>query len=89
MMQGVRTTVTLEPDAEALVKRLMRERDMSFKQAVNHAIRTGLTPAAQGKPFRTRTHDLGVRAGVDLDKALQLAGEFEDQEIVRELQRGK
>jgi len=84
----VRTTVTLEPDAEALVKRLMREREMSFKQAVNHAIRAGLTPSP-GKPFRTRTHDLGVRAGVDLDKALQLAGEFEDQEIVRELQRGR
>jgi hypothetical protein len=84
----VRTTVTLEPDAEALVKRLMREREMSFKQAVNHAIRAGLTPP-QGEPFRTRTYDLGVRPGVNLDKALQLAGELEDQEIGRELRRGR
>ncbi len=61
---------------------------MSFKHAVKHAIRAGSTPP-RGKPFRTRTHDLGLRPGVNLDKALQLAGEFEDQEIVRKLQRGK
>jgi len=32
---------------------------------------------------------MGVRAGVDLDKALQLAGELEDAELVRKLELRK
>jgi hypothetical protein len=86
----VRTTVTLESDVELLVKRRMRERDLSFKQAVNEAIREGLTsPAAECEPFRTKTYDMGLKPGVNLDKALQLAGELEDAEIVRKLRLGK
>jgi len=38
----VRTTVTLDPDTRLLVERSMRERGLSFKQAVNEAIRAGL-----------------------------------------------
>ena len=84
MMLGMRTTITLEPDVEALVRRLMRERDLSFKQAVNQAIRTGLTGDDETSPFRTPTSDLGV-ATVPLDKALTLAGELEDEHLVRKL----
>ena len=90
MMPGrMRTTVTLEPDVEALVKRRMRERDVSFKQAVNDAIRAGLAPRAPSKPFDFPTYRMGVKAGVNLDKALQLAGELEDAEIERKLERRK
>ena len=86
----MRTTVTLEPDVDLLVKRLMRERDLSFKQAINQAIRDGLTsPAGEREPFRTKTYDMGLKPGVNLDKALQLAGELEDAEIVRKLRLGK
>ena len=35
----MRTTITLDPDVEALVKRLMRDRGLSFKEAVNAANR--------------------------------------------------
>jgi hypothetical protein len=35
----VRTTVTLDADTEALLRRRMRERGLSFKQALNDAIR--------------------------------------------------
>lgn len=89
MVQRVRTTVTLEPDVEVLVKRLMREREMSFKGAVNYAIRRGLaSDSGERKPFRTKTYDMGEPT-VNLDKALQLAGELEDQEIIRKLRLGK
>jgi hypothetical protein len=79
----VRTTITLDPDVEAQVKRLMRERGLSFKEAVNTAIRAGLQPAA-GEPFRTPTYDMGAPL-VDLTKVLRLAGEIEDEEIIRRL----
>jgi hypothetical protein len=32
---------------------------------------------------------LGVRAGINLDKALRLAGELEDEEILRKLELGQ
>jgi len=86
----MRTTVTLEPDTEALLKRLMRERDLSFKQAINEAVRRGLTsPPADREPFRTKTYSMGVRPGVNLDKANQLAGQLEDQELLRKRARGE
>jgi hypothetical protein len=78
----MRTTVTLDPDAEAVVKRLMRERGLSFKEAVNSAILAGAGPAAE--PFRTKTFTMG-EPRVDLTKALRLAGEMEDEEILRRL----
>jgi len=54
--------VTLDPDVELLLRRAMEERGLSFKQAVNEAIRAGL-----GAPGRTArrtvfpTYDLGSR----------------------------
>jgi hypothetical protein len=80
----MRTTITLEPDVDALIRRLMRERSLSFKQAVNLAIRTGLTSGDDTPPFSTPTHDMGV-ASIPLDKALRLAGELEDEHLLRKL----
>lgn len=62
----------------------MRERGLGFKEAVNFAIRAGLAPETGEKSFRTRTFDLGVPL-VPLEKALRLAGELEDEELVRKL----
>lgn len=88
-MPAMRTTVTLDPDVAALLQRRMEERGIPFKQAVNDAIRAGLTdPAAAPRPFRTRTADLGVPT-VPLDRALALAAAFEDEEIARKQQIGK
>lgn len=87
MHQPMRTTVTLEPDVEALVKRMMRERDISFKQAVNDGLRAGLAGEAR-QPFRTATFSMG-HPRVPLDKALQLAGQMEDEEILRKMALGK
>jgi len=84
-----RTTVTLDADAEALVRKRMRERNLSFKQAINEAIRSGLAAdAARPREFRTPTRSLG-EPKVDLTKALALAGQMEDEEILRKLAAGK
>ena len=83
----MRTTVTLDPDVEALIKSAMVEKHLSFKEAVNQAIRAGLSPRRR-EPFRQRTFDLGFRPDVSYDKALQLAAAVEDEEIVRKLSLG-
>ena len=83
----MRTTVTLEADVEALLKQCMHERGLSFKRALNDAVRAGLTqPAAPIPPFKQRTTHMG-RPKVDLTKALSLAGELEDQELLRRHRR--
>jgi hypothetical protein len=81
----MRTTITLDPDTEALVRRLMRERRLSFKEAVNQAIRAGLAPAPVASEARTPTFRMGFDPAIPLDKALRLAGEVEDEELVRRL----
>jgi plasmid stability protein len=83
----MRTTVTLDDDTLALIKTRMAQHGTSFKEALNDAIRDG----AAGKPtpsaFVTRAADLGVPM-VSLDRALQLAAEFEDDELLRRQRRG-
>lgn len=83
----MRTTVTLDPDTAALVQRRMRERGISFKQALNDAIRASAD--REGRPrFRTATAPLGTPT-VNLDRALQLAADLEDEELTRRTRLGK
>ena len=83
----MRTTVTLDPDTAALIRHRMRERGISFKRALNEAIRAG-ADENRGAPFRTATASLGVPV-INLDRALQLAAELEDEELVRKTRVGK
>jgi hypothetical protein len=62
---------------------------MSFKQALNDAIREGLTKLRNAPtPFRTATAGLGLPS-VNLDRALAVASDLEDEELVRKMRRGK
>jgi hypothetical protein len=83
----MRTTVTLDDDTLALVQRRMREHGVSFKRALNDAIRDGAQDRPAPAPFITRTADLGVPA-VNLDRALQMAAQLEDDELIRRQRRG-
>ena len=76
--------MSLEPDTNAIVRRLMRERGLTFKQALNEAIRAGTANCKVSKAFRTRTVELG-RPAIPLDKALRLAADLEDDELIRKL----
>lgn len=80
----MRTTVTLDADVEVLVKQAMREHGLSFKQALNQAIRAGVSNAAGtgAEPFRQRNFGMG-RPKVDLTKALSLASELDDQQLTQ------
>lgn len=74
----MRTTITLEPDVEILLKKAMRERGVTFKDAVNEAVRAGLAvKPAEVPPFKQRTVHMG-KPLVDLTKALALADELDD-----------
>jgi len=83
----MRTTVTLDTDTERLIRAAMRERGWSFKEALNEAIRTGLTPGKRAKRARfvQRTFSLGTEQLFRWDKALATAEAMEDEEISRKL----
>jgi hypothetical protein len=86
----VRTTVTLDDDVVAALHAVMRERGMSFKQALNELVRVGIaTSNPPARPYRLRPAPLGVRPGIDLEKANRLASELEDEELVRKYELGK
>lgn len=80
----MRTTVTLDPDTRVLVERAMRERALSFKEAVNEAIRAGLASPSPTERSFTTPRRLGP-ARVDLSKAMRIAAELEDDEVARRL----
>ncbi|MEJ7876988.1 MAG: hypothetical protein WKF62_10030 [Solirubrobacterales bacterium] len=84
----MRTTITLDPDARVLVERAMRERGLTFKEAVNEAIKAGLGTADALPQGFTTPRDLGP-ARIDLTKALSLAGSLEDDEVARRLIAGR
>jgi hypothetical protein len=84
----VRTTVTLDPDTRLLVERAMRERGLSFKEAVNEGIRAGFGASGRGGRTFTTPRELGP-ARVDLTKALQLAGGLEDEALARRAAEGR
>ncbi len=81
----MRTTVTLDPDVEALLNRLRRERGLSFKEAVNHAIRLALAGSGPRTDEQMPTYAMGFDPRINLDKALALAAAMEDDEILRRL----
>jgi hypothetical protein len=86
MLSAVRTTVTLDPDTEQLIRRLMAERGVSFKQALNDAIRAGAAPRTR-QSFRTATRSMGVPT-ISLDRALRLASDLEDEARLRRMRTG-
>jgi Ribbon-helix-helix protein, copG family len=82
----MRTTVTLDEDVAAKLKQKARERGVSFKAVLNDALRAGLAGSSPpSRRFRVQARPMGVRPGVNLDKALRLADELEDAEIIRKL----
>lgn len=82
----MRTTVDIDPH---LLKRLRAEahrRGVSFKDALNGALRRGLEERPRGprREYRCPTFAMGVPLR-PLDKALALADALEDEEIARKL----
>jgi hypothetical protein len=89
----MRTTVTLDPDVEQLLRDAMQRRRLSFKDALNEAIRNGLAGSGgEAAPFVVRSRKLGLRAGLDAARLNQMADELEAdsfQSLSRALEKGR
>ena len=89
MMRTMRTTLTIDDDLAALLQDTARRTGRTFRDVVNEALREGLLRGEAEAPCIPPVHDLGIRPGVDLTKALQLVGQLEDEEVVRKMEIGK
>lgn len=82
----MRTTITLDPDVEALLRAAVKERGVSFKEALNSAVRAGLTLAKPDRRvFVQKSYSLGHEQLFRWDKALEIASAMEEEELSRKL----
>lgn len=82
----MRTTITLDDDLATRLRVAQRERGVSFKQAVNDAIRRGIEPAHRDEaPYRMPTARLGLRTEFDVDRARHEIDRIEDEQRSDEL----
>jgi hypothetical protein len=72
----MRTTITLEDDVAASLKRLGKRRGLKFKTLINQALREGIKsmigPTKQRSVFRTRSVDLGPCRAANVDNVAEL-----------------
>ena len=76
----MRTTLTVDPDVERLLKQAMHEEKQGLKATLNAALRRGLAhqpPLAPVKPFVVEAKSMGLRAGLDPARLHELADEAE------------
>lgn len=70
----MRTTLTIDDDVAAQIKRLRRNRDVNLKELVNEALRRGLRdmaePPKKRVPFRTQGHAMGAPR-IDIDNVAE------------------
>jgi hypothetical protein len=83
----LRTTVTLDPDVERLLRNAMKERSISFKEALNEAARSGLSMKGRRRSgkFSQTTFRMGDSRELRWDKALSIAESMEDEELARKI----
>jgi len=87
----MRTTITLDDDNAARLERAVKERGITFKEAVNSAIRAGLaaeSPVQPPPPYVVPTFHMGLRQDCDWDRASHLDADLQDEETLRKLNLG-
>lgn len=81
----MRTTVTLDPETERLLKEFMRRRGITFKEALNRAVLKGLADiAASGDqpPYEPEAFAMGLLPGHDPTQLTRLNDELEADAFV-------
>ena len=82
----MRTTITLDADVHRLLQQVAHKSKRPFKQVLNEVVRSSLGGTSVAKPFAQPVYSLG-RSRIDLTKALSLADDLEDQEILAKTRR--
>ena len=80
----MRTTLSLDDDVAAALERVRKTREISFKEAVNQALRQGLReltlPARPRRPYRTPSASLGRCLQPSLDDVAEVLAVAEGED---------
>ena len=78
----MRTTLTIDPDVAALLKRVLKETETSLKQAVNEALRRGLRDFQKsdrpGRRFKVKPFK-GTRLLIDVTSTSRALAQAEGE----------
>ncbi len=81
----MRTTVRIDSDLLAQLKEQARAEGISLAQLLNRALRAGLEAGKpRRRPVRIQPLDMGAPR-IDLDRALHVADQLEDDEVLRKM----
>jgi hypothetical protein len=85
----MRTTVTLDPDVDRLLKEEMRRSGTTFRQALNQAIRRALAGnvVTERRPFKLRPKRLSLRPGLDPALLQHLEEELEIESFIQKTRK--
>ena len=85
----MRTTVTLDPDVDRLLREEMRRSGTTFRQALNQAIRRALagSVANERRPFKLRPRRLSLRADVDPAMLQHLEEDLEIESFIEKTRK--
>lgn len=81
----MRTTVTLDPDVEELLRQATQSSRQSFKQTLNDGLRRGLAhlaPKESTEPFVVKARPMGLRPGLDPARLHEVANDLEAESFV-------
>jgi hypothetical protein len=75
----MRTTITLDPEIEQLIRDTMQKTRKSFKEVVNQALYNELSKGKQSEeePFRIHARPLNLRTGIGAADFNKLADDME------------
>jgi hypothetical protein len=79
----MRTTLTIDDDVLDKAKAVAAKLRRPFRQVVNEALRNGLQGVEdppRTRPYRTRPHKLGLKAGRNLDNIQALLSQIEGED---------
>lgn len=82
----MRTTVTIDPDVEQLLRKAMERSGESFKGILNRAIKKGLAgevPLPNTEPFVVNGWDMGCKAGIDLANVHDLEHQWDVERFLQ------
>ena len=80
----MRTTVTLDDDAEQMIREEMRRTQRSFKVTLNEAVRNGLRRVPENpEGFQVHARPLGLRTGVDAARMHERDQDAEEERFLR------
>ena len=79
----MRTTLTLVPDTEKLLRDEQHRTKTSFKEVLNSAVRKALRPAPRSRPKLLPPRPMGLRTGIDPRELTGLADDLEAESYLR------